>query len=232
MVTYSSSDPLALSVDSVTGVLSALVLGTVTITAVEHDGAGKVFGSVSYTVTVTPNTLVPAVNVTAINGSLSVGSTLTGVYTFTSNGGEPTDKSTMVWLNGGHTETDNTYLLDGADVGSVLTFQVTAQNGAGIIGNTSSMNTASSIDTQIPVVIIQDQAGNTLSGVPLVGDVLTAMVVCATSCSASSFNYQWEEETAPNSGVYVDVAGATAQTFTMQPHYQLKRIRVTADSKK
>lgn len=232
LVTYSSSDPLALSVDSVTGVLSALVLGTVTITAVEHDGAGKVFGSASYTVTVTPNTLVPAVNVTAINGSLSVGSTLTGVYTFTSNGGEPTDKSTMVWLNGGHTETDNTYLLDGADVGSVLTFQVTAQNGAGIIGNTSSMNTASSIDTQIPVVIIQDHAGNTLNGVPLVGDVLTAMVVCATSCSASSFLYQWEEETTPGSGVYVDVAGATGQTFTIQPGYQLKRVRVTVESQK
>ncbi|MDF3162511.1 ZirU family protein [Pseudomonas proteolytica] len=232
LVTYSSSDPLALSVDSVTGVLSAFVLGTVTITAVEHDGAGKVFGSASYTVTVIPNTLVPTVNVTAINGILSVGSTLTGVYVFASNGGDPTDKSTMVWLNGGHTDTNNTYLLDSNDVGSVLTFQVTAQNGAGIIGNTSSMNTASSINTQIPVVTIKNQAGNTLSGAPLVGDVFTAMVECATSCSANTFNYQWEEETAPNSGVYVDVVGAMEQTFTIQPRYQLKRIRVTVDSKK
>lgn len=72
LVTYSSSDPLAVNVDSVTGVLSALVLGTVTITAVEHDGAGRVFGSASYTVTVTPNTLVPTVNVTAIKRRFSV----------------------------------------------------------------------------------------------------------------------------------------------------------------
>ncbi|MFL1553537.1 ZirU family protein [Pseudomonas sp. D47] len=232
LVTYSSTDPLALSVDSVTGVLSAMVLGTVTITAVEHDGAGKVFGSASYTVTIIPNTLVPTVNVTAINGSLSVGSTLTGVYAFTSNGGDATDKSTMVWLNGGHTDTDNTYLLDSSDVGSVLTFQVTAQNGAGTIGNTSSMNTASSIDTQIPIVTIKDSSGNTLSGAPVVGEVLTAVVVCTAGCNASSFNYQWEEETAPNSGVYVDVTGATAQTFTIQPGHQLKRVRVTVDSKK
>ena len=230
LVTYSSSDPLALTVDPVTGVLSALVLGTVTITAVEHDGAGKVFGSASYTVTVIPNTLVPTVNVTAINGSLSVGSTLTGVYAFAANGGEPTDKSTMAWLNGGHADTDSTYLLNGDDAGRVLTFQVIAQNGAGIIGNTSSMNTASAIGTLIPVVTIKDSSDNTLSGTPLVGEVLTAVVVCASACSASSFTYQWQEETAPSSGMYADVAGATAQTFTIQPGHQLKRVRVIVDS--
>lgn len=230
LVTYSSSDPLALNVDSTTGVLSALVLGTVTITAVEHDGAGKVFGSASYTVTVIPNTLQPIVNVTAINGSLSMGSTLTGVYTFNSNGGEPTDKSTMAWLDGAHTDTDSSYLLDSADVGLVLTFQVTAQNGAEIIGNTSSMSTASAIGSQIPVVTIKDSASNTLSGPPIVGDTLTAVVVCASACSASSFTYQWEEETSPGSGEYVDVAGATASTFTILPGHQLKRVRVTADS--
>lgn len=230
LVSYESSDPLALSVDSTTGVLNALTLGTVTITAVEHDGAGKVFGSASYTVTVIPNTLQPTVNVTVINGSLSVGSTLTGVYTFSSNGGEPTDKSTMAWLNGGHIDTDSTYLVDSADVGRVLTFEVTAQNGAGIIGNTSSMNTFGAIDAQIPVVTIKDSSGNDLSGSPLVGDVLTAVLMCANTCNASSFSIQWQEETFPGSGEYADVVGATAQTFTIQPGHQLKRVRVVVNS--
>lgn len=95
----------------------------------------------------------------------------------------------MAWLNGGHPDADGTYLLDSADVGKVLTFQVTARNGAGVIGNTSSMNTASAIDTQIPVVTIKDQSGNTLNRPPVVGEVLTAVVVCASACSANSFSY-------------------------------------------
>ncbi|MBS7560129.1 inverse autotransporter beta domain-containing protein [Pseudomonas sp. RC4D1] len=232
LVTYSSSDPLVLTVDSATGVLSALVIGTVTITAVEHNGAGKVFGSASYTVTITPNTSVPTVNVTGITGSLSVGSVLTGAYLFEPNGGDATDKSSMAWLNGGHADTTAQYLLDSADIGQVLTFEVTAKNGAGLIGNTSSMNTSGVIGAQIPVVTIQDAAGNALNGVTFVGEVLNAVVVCASTCSASSFTYQWEEETTPGSGVFVDVAGATAQTFTIQPGHQLKQVRVTAEPKK
>jgi len=222
LVNYSSSDPLALSVDSKTGVLTALTLGTATITAVEHDGAGKVFGSASYTVTVIHNTLQPIVNVTAINGSPSVGSTLTGVYTFSSNGGEPTDKSTMVWLNGSHIETESTYLVSSSDVGSTLTFEVTAKNGAGIIGNTSTMSMSGAIGSRTPVVSI-NLPNNTA---PLVGDTLTATVACVSSCDPSSFIYQWQEETSPSSSEYVDVGGATAQTFTIQPGNQLKRVRV------
>ncbi|MDI3269070.1 hypothetical protein, partial [Pseudomonas sp. AL15] len=77
------------------------------------------------------------------------------------------------------------------------------------------MNTASAIDIQIPVVTIKDLSGNTLNGPPFVGEVLTAVVVCVSACSASSFTYQWEEETAPGSGVYVDLTGETAQTLTI-----------------
>ena len=141
LVTYSSSDPLALKVDPQTGVLSALALATVTITAVEHDGAGKVFGSASYTVTVIPNPLVPIA---------------TGVILAGFSGGD----------------------------------------------------------------------------LPLVGDTLTAQVVCASTCSASSFTYQWQEQTAIDSDDYIDVAEATAPTFTILQRHQLKRVRVTVESKK
>jgi hypothetical protein len=70
LVTYSSSAPSALSVDPQTGVLHALIVGTVTITAVEHDGAGKVFGSASYTVNVTPDTSVSSVTIKDSDGNV------------------------------------------------------------------------------------------------------------------------------------------------------------------
>lgn len=231
IITYSSSDPVALTVDSATGLLSALTVGMVTITAVEQNAAGKVFGSASYTVTVTPNTSVPTVKVTSITGSLSVGSVLTGIYLFEPNGGDATDESAMAWRDGDHVSTDAQYLLESADVGKVLTFEVTAKNGAGIIGNTSSINTAGAIGAQIPVVILQNSAGSVLSGPPIAGEELKAVVICGSNCGAASFNFQWEEETAPGSGFYANIPGATTQTFTPQPGHQLKRLRAIAESK-
>lgn len=227
VVTYSSSDPLKLSVDSVTGVLSALVLGTVTITAVEHDGAGKVFGSASYTVTVIPNTLAPTVKVTAIKGSLSVGSTLTGEYTFASNGGEPTDESTIAWLNGRNDETESSYLLDTNDVGKLLTFQVTAKNGAGVIGNISSMDISGPIGSVAPAVTIN------YKGNPIVGELLSVAVECSArnNCGGTAFDYQWQIESSPLSDTYVDIDGATSDTYMPLANQQRKRFRVVVNSK-
>lgn len=227
LVTYSSSDPLKLSVDSVTGVLSALALGTVTITAVEYDGSDKVFASASYNVTVIPNTLEPTVEVTAIKGSLSVGSTLTGEYTFTSNGGEPTDKSTMAWLNGRKDEIESSYLLDTNDVGKLLTFQVTAKNGAGISGNVSKMDIQAPIGSVLPAVTIN------YKGNPIVGQLLNVTVDCINrnNCGASAFDYQWQIEKFPLSDTYVDVDGATSDTYMPLANQQRKRFRVLVNSK-
>ncbi|MFI8383863.1 inverse autotransporter beta domain-containing protein [Pseudomonas sp. NPDC079086] len=226
LVSYESSDTDVLEVNPTTGALNALALGTVTITAVEHDGAGKVFGSASYTVTVIPNTLQPIVNVTRIEGTLSIGSTLTGVYTFSANGGVPTDKSTMRWLRGNDVLTGATqenYLVVASDAGSTLTFEVTAKNDAGIIGNTSSMSISSQIDVQVPVVSVS-YTGTT----PLVGGTLTATVVCASSCESSSFTYQWQE-LSQDSSDYVDVNGANAKTYIIPTRNQLKYMRVLVE---
>lgn len=232
MVQYTSSDPSTLAVDPSTGLLTAIAIGVVTITAFEQDAAGKLTGAASYTVNVTANTSAPTVEVTDIVGNLSVGATLTGVYTFESNGGDATDKSTMAWLNGGHDDADTQYVLDSNDVGKKLTFEVTAKNGEGIVGNTSSMDTLSVIGTQAPVVNIQDSSGNALSGPPIVGEEVKAVVVCETrdSCSGTSFSYQWQVESSPGSGTYVDIAGATSQTYTPQSHQQLKRFRVVVET--
>ncbi|MBS7560130.1 hypothetical protein KHO49_17460 [Pseudomonas sp. RC4D1] len=86
----------------------------------------------------------PVVTVTEITGKLTVGSTLTGVYEYKDGGSGSSDASTKLWLNGGHTDTDNddTYVLADDDAGLVLTFQVQAKNLLGVVGNTDSMDTA------------------------------------------------------------------------------------------
>lgn len=87
---------------------------------------------------------IPIVDVTDITGTLMVGQTLTGVYIFNANGGSATNASTTMWKNGGHNDIDgdNKYNLAGNDVGKILTFEVTAKNGSGVIGNTDSIDTA------------------------------------------------------------------------------------------
>ncbi|PNY78677.1 hypothetical protein, partial [Pseudomonas fluorescens] len=84
----------------------------------------------------------PVVDVTDITGTLQVGQSLTGVYSYDANGTGSADASIKAWLNGGHASTDLTYDLDAADVGKVLTFQVQAFNKAGTEGNTDKIDTA------------------------------------------------------------------------------------------
>lgn len=85
----------------------------------------------------------PIVDVTDITGELTVGSTLTGVYTFYANGGDTTDKSIKTWGGGaGNQGHDTTYLLTYNDVGNVLTFSVKAMNGRFRTGNVDSIDTA------------------------------------------------------------------------------------------
>ena len=139
LVTYSSSDSAVLGVNSSTGALTALTIGTVTVTATEQDASGKIFGSANYSVTVLPNASL-----------------------------------------------------------------------------------------QKPVFTIQAAAGGPMAN-PIVGQPQTAVAVCSTNCGAGSFNIQWEVETAPGSGQYVEIPGATGQTFTPQSIHQKKRIRFTAE---
>lgn len=82
------------------------------------------------------------VKATDIIGELEVGQMLEGQYSFSTNGNNTTDNSTFVWSGGGQRGvTTQTYKLIGSDVGKILTFSVTARNGAGVNGNTDSIST-------------------------------------------------------------------------------------------
>ncbi|MFZ3183321.1 MAG: inverse autotransporter beta domain-containing protein, partial [Pseudomonas sp.] len=76
-----------------------------TVSATQLHGE-VVVGTASYALVVKSTIdsgATPIVDVTDITGTLSVGQTLTGVYSFDANGGDVNDASTLAWLNGGHT---------------------------------------------------------------------------------------------------------------------------------
>ncbi|MNE27889.1 hypothetical protein D3C80_1213120 [compost metagenome] len=178
----------------------------------------------------------PIVDVTDIKGVLQVGQTLTGEYSFNPNGGNTTDASTMQWNNGGQTDTDATYQLNASDVGRVLEFEVTAVNGAAVVGNTDRLDTANApgvsgggttppgsiIDPDGPDTVVV--TGADVNGNPIVGTPLTAQVYCMSTC-APVLNYQWQIETVPGSAVYTSI-GANSDSYTPTKDDQKRKIRV------
>ncbi|WP_272668162.1 hypothetical protein [Providencia sp. PROV117] len=89
-----------------------------------------------------------------LQGQLAVGQSLSGVYTFNANGGNPTDASTYAWGDKGQTgqavgsgQTIATsgqvpeYTLTAADIGKIKEVSVQAKNGLAVIGNTETLAT-------------------------------------------------------------------------------------------
>jgi adhesin/invasin len=77
------------------------------------------------------------------------------------------------------------------------------------------------------------RAGVPLQGSPVVGDILSASSECndgssSGTCSQLPVAYQWEVETAPGSGVYTGIRGATSNQYRVTADLQKKRIRVSA----
>ncbi|MHC8346639.1 inverse autotransporter beta domain-containing protein [Pseudomonas sp. RT6P73] len=191
-ITYSSSDPATLSVDSVSGLLSAIMIGTVTITALEQTGAGKVSGSASYTVTVTPNTSVaPSISGLRIVGQASrgmpvmeVGQTLSATYAFNANTGHPDDESLYLWGHQATTESNvgsgqkvkdrgqvPGYTIGELDLGKVLEVSVQPKNGLGVLGVTQTLAAESAVinSSQKPQI-----SALTITGTLELGQKLTA----------------------------------------------------------
>ncbi|WP_161786961.1 ZirU family protein [Noviluteimonas dokdonensis] len=78
-----------------------------------------------------------------------------------------------------------------------------------------------------PVSVQVQFNGAALNDPPLVGSVLNAVVTCNGSGTCPpTLQYQWQIESAIGSGAYVDIAGATATTYTVQGGDQKRRIRV------
>ncbi|RZM84275.1 hypothetical protein D9736_23205 [Escherichia sp. E10V10] len=64
----------------------------------------------------------------------------------------------------------------------------------------------------------------TVTGVPVVGNTLTATMPCSTDCNA--LTYQWQREDQAGSNNYVDIPGATAMTYVPSTADQKRKVRV------
>ena len=80
------------------------------------------------------------------------------------------------------------------------------------------------INAPTAVTVLAD--GAALSGPPIVGSTLSVGVTCSGDGVCPVLKYQWEIETAPNSGTYEPIAGATASTYVVKNTDQMRRIRV------
>lgn len=86
---------------------------------------------------------------------------------------------------------------------------------------------AGAINTPTSVQVLLD--GSTVDGVPMVGSTLSVAATCSGDGVCPTLKYQWEIETAPNSGTYEPIAGATAATYVVQNTDQMRRIRVAVE---
>ncbi|EDQ0843024.1 hypothetical protein CQW45_001908 [Salmonella enterica subsp. enterica serovar Braenderup str. CFSAN001755] len=112
-------------------------------------------------------TAAPKISDLAISGTLEVGKVLSGTYTWSSNNGEPTDKSTFKWGAKGSTAANvangsvvttsgkaDDYTLVTGDVGNVMELSVQAKNGA----------TAPVLGNVLTVTSTPDENGNSTDG--------------------------------------------------------------------
>lgn len=161
------------------------------------------------------NTVLPA-----ISGAAQVGQTLsssTGTWT-----GFPTAYFYQWRRNGSSIAgaTAATYLIGTSDVGTVITVAVTAVNGAGsstpaISAGTSAVSEAFSapVNTSVPLI----------SGVPEVGQTLSATTGAWTGNPTPTYAYQWVRGAS-------DIGGATSAIYVAQSADigSTLRVRVTA----
>jgi hypothetical protein len=174
--------------------------------------ATNAFGTTTATSAATANVATdPPVNL----GSPGIAGTPKRTFTLTASAGtwSPAGAAfTFQWQRDGGSgfaditgATASSYTLVAADVGTVVRVQVKATN---VDGNT----TASSAQTATVAAATPGSSGAPLvTGQARVGAVLTT-TNGGWSPAATSYAYQWQRKVA---GTFADIAGATAQTYTL-----------------
>ena len=135
--------------------------------------------------------------------------------------------------------TSSTYAVATADVGSRIGLIVTAGNAAGQTPSSGLPPTAPSItavvttgartapaNTAYPVISLPF---NNTSGVPNIGDTLSASTGSWTGSFPMTFTYQWKKCDSPTGSCF-NIIGATHSTFTITSdlYGQTVRVQVTA----
>lgn len=150
-----------------------------------------------------------------ITGIAKFGETLTGN---TGSWGAGVSTSTEWFVGQTATgDTDNTYVVQSADIGKIVSFRVTASK-AGYQDSVVSAVTASTVAAQMTIV-----GSPSISGILKVGNTLTVNI--GTWDSGATTSQQWRR----NGSV---ISAATGTTYTLQKSDKGKRISVTATATK
>ncbi|MGD1156449.1 MAG: Ig-like domain-containing protein [Terriglobia bacterium] len=163
---------------------------------------------------------LPVASAVSIGGTQTVGSTLTGIYTYTDSGGHAEHGSTFRWLesdtqNGTHSAisgaTAQTYVLTSSDIGKYVEFEVTPVSTVAV-----GVAVASGPSEQIQSSGVPTASSVSISGTPAVGQTLTGSYTYAQAdgVTEGSSTFRWLESSSPN-GSYSAIAGATNRTYTV-----------------
>lgn len=173
------------------------------------------------------------------NGTYVVDDVLTVSYTHDDEDGDADDSTatqgSIQWYSGSTpvgTVGSTTYTIAQGDVGEIITVKITPYTNQA----TSDPFVGTEIDSaEVSAtegggyVTVPD--GTKATSVAITGDaevdsMLTAVPSCGEACVGVT--YQWQIETAFNSGTYENITGATGKTYTPVGTDQKKKIQVIA----
>lgn len=171
------------------------------------------------------------------NGIVDVGDTLTATDgAITDEDGDTPIASTYRWNNGtADVGSSSIYTILTNDLGKKITLFATPHTDSEITDPADGIEVAGTVGSGGEIVV---ESGNLITGVvvsgyvsgnPQVGTELTATPTCLTTCDGT-ITYQWEIETAVNSGVYAKIDGATGNKYTPKGSDQRRMIRVVAEN--
>ncbi len=211
--------------------LSMAILAGLTISAVAQ-------AAVTSSPTITVKGRAPTITAPTVtyvdsnsNGIVDTGDTLTAVDgTFTDLDGDTKTASTYRWYNGtADIGINASYTIRVTDLGKTITLYIKANTDPLITDPAVSSEVSAAAGTNVA-------AGTTLMSVAITGQVLgnpqvasalTASPTCLTTCG--TVNYQWQLETAVNSGLYSNIAGAASVSYTPLKTDQKRKIQVVAN---
>ncbi|MHB9027323.1 MAG: hypothetical protein ACYC9O_00990, partial [Candidatus Latescibacterota bacterium] len=160
---------------------------------------------------VIPANTAPTASTVNITGTAQVGQALTGNYTYSDADSDPQGVSTFRWLRNGTAITGATaisYTLVAADLGAMISFEVTPVAQAGVLVGAPVQSTA--VGPVIPANTAPTATNVNITGVVQVGQTLTG-------------NYTYSDADGDLEGTStfrwlrggVAIPGATAQTYTL-----------------
>jgi hypothetical protein len=218
------------------GVAMGFAVSTSALAAVTSAPTGTVMGRA-------PVMATPLVNYTDsdTNGVLNVGDTLIAVDGGISDlDGDTPIASSYSWLiDGVEVGTEASYVILPANEGKQITLTVKPHTDAAITdpadgvavaanGGTADGNGDGVIDVAPSDALISVAVSGFINGTtPQVGSLLTATPACVSTCG--TVTYQWQIESSVGSGSYVDIAGATNDTYMPVKDDQRRMIQVVAN---